>query len=128
MQKMKLMLAIAMVAMSLAVMAQAQTPSRLQLTNTLGAVTWTNEADYSVFAIEDMRLVGVLPVDATCVVKRVTREGFTNTIVAAGVVASGAMELSETNSTPLLKGDKLVITGAGTNTGSRWLIEGNRIP
>lgn len=112
--------------------AQAQTyngaavPQRVVITNYLGTVTWTNSADYKPFQLSKIRLAGVLPVDATATVKRVIREGMTNALPSI-TVASGVAEVADTNTPIFLKGDEFRVTGLGTNTGARLILEGSAI-
>lgn len=111
--------------LALPVVAKAQTVERFQVTNLVGAITWTNGAANAPFTLDKIRASGIQPADSTSVWKRVTREGFTNTILAAQVGASGAFEIDLTNDTAFLKGDLLVVTGMGTNSNARTQLEGS---
>lgn len=116
---------VALITSPLAVQA-ASTPVQKLATTTLGSCTYTQSPDYIVFELNKIEYFNLLPITLTGAVKRVSGD-FTNTVVSSVVLTTGTG--SSTNlSEYLFKGDKLIYTGFGTNSGGSIRMTGVELP
>lgn len=108
--------------------AEAGAAQRFVGTNTLGSCTISNSIEYYAFQLSKLKIAGLQPAVQTGAITRVTREGFTNVVIASCVTASGIYEATDTNSTVLMMGDRFEFSGFATNTGGKVLLEGEQLP
>jgi len=114
-QKLKIGIALAAIS-AVAVVVNAQVPSRISGTTTLGALSVTNNRAYSVESMQRVSFAGVLPADFTATVKRVSTVGVTNSFTVVGTGGAGSVIPTNIVAFP---GDVTAVTGAGTNTGAK---------
>jgi hypothetical protein len=100
----------------------ALTPSRTTASTTLGAVSVTNDQDYTVKKLVSIQVSGVLPVISTGLVSFV-QDNITNN-VGTIITAAGGAQWSSTSTVYVFKSGVLSTT-LGTNTGAslRFLFE-----
>ncbi len=124
---------ITAVAALFALIASAVVPQQLAFTIGAGSVTFTNNTGYAVSLVSGCQVFGVQSQGTgtntfTLSVKRVSTVRlnntstntvtYTNTLGSVTTAAAATTAALVFTNAPLYAGDKLVVTGAGTNTGT----------